>query len=178
MIPFFEEADFAVGHNSTSFDFKKIRTRMIKHGLSPHASCKSYDTLKVAKAIFSFSSNKLQYIANYLGHKGKMETGGFDLWKRIDNGDIKAVHKMVAYNDQDIRVTEFVYDKLKAYDPQHPNMNVINDTEDACPTCGSEHVQYRGYRLTRVNKFHRIKCMNHECGAWFSKPLTGKGKSR
>ena len=60
------EADILLTHNGDKFDIKKLNARFIFHGLDPIAPKQSIDTLKIAKKYFSFTSNKLEYIARLL----------------------------------------------------------------------------------------------------------------
>ena len=53
----------------------------------------SVDTLKEARKVFKFSSNKLDYIAQYLGVGAKMDTGGIALWEGCATGSRKALRK-------------------------------------------------------------------------------------
>lgn len=168
-VPVLEEADWAVAHNGDKFDVKKLRARLVINGLSPNAPFKQYDTLKVAKREFGFTSNRLDDLGVMLGVGRKIKTD-YDLWIGCENADLAALHKMGMYCNGDVRLLERVYNKIKVFDTQHPNMNVIQDTALCCQTCGSSKVQKRGYRLnTRVgDRFQRFKCM--ACGSWGSRP--------
>jgi DNA polymerase III epsilon subunit-like protein len=66
------QADEIVAHNGDRFDLKWLRTRALLHGLDVMPSPKTIDTLKWAKRYFNFNSNKLDYIAKYLGVGQKM----------------------------------------------------------------------------------------------------------
>ena len=73
-------ADELVAHNGDKFDIKKLRTRCIYHRIPMFPKYQSLDTLKKAKDNFSFISNSLNAIANYLGLGSKMPHEGFGLW--------------------------------------------------------------------------------------------------
>ena len=65
-------------------------------------------TLKLSRSKFKFNSNKLDYIAKYLGMGEKIKTE-FGLWKDIVlNKDKDAMAKMVKYCQQDVRLLEKV----------------------------------------------------------------------
>ena len=160
-----ESADIVVGHNVVAFDLKKIETRCIKHKLDPMPAVQCVDTLKVARQVFKFTSNKLDYIAKFLGVGGKTDnTRG--LWVRILQGDGTALAEMKKYNKNDVKIQEKVYNKLKGYAKSHPNMNVIMESEElVCKNCGSKHIHRNGYRMTQAGKYARYRCT--DCGAHF-----------
>lgn len=168
-------ADVVVAHNGIAFDMKKFRARLIKHDGKPLAPVKEYDTLRVAKSLFAFTSNRLDALGEYFGVGRKIKTD-YDLWIRCEQGEMKALKEMEKYCRGDILVLEKVYNKLAPHDRLHPNHNVYNKTEDACPTCNSFNVQRRGSRMTRVSEFWRYQCLS--CGCWSSRPKSGKGVLR
>jgi len=61
------KADEIIGHNSDRFDIKWLRTRCVYHSVGMFPTYQTLDTLKMAKSGFNFNSNKLDYIAQYLG---------------------------------------------------------------------------------------------------------------
>ena len=62
-----------VGHNGDKFDLAWIRTRCLFHNISMFPKYTTIDTLKVARQKFRFNSNRLNYIADFLG-LGTFET--------------------------------------------------------------------------------------------------------
>ena len=81
------KADEMIAHNGDRFDIKWIRTRCIFHRVSMFPQYKTLDTLKKAKFGFLFNSNKLDYIAQYLGVGAKVKHSGFDMWKEVMKGN-------------------------------------------------------------------------------------------
>ena len=159
-----DDADVVVAHNGDKFDIRKANARFLVHGFSPPAPYLSIDTLKVARAKFKFDSNRLDDLGEYLNLGRKMSTGGFQLWLKCMQGDLAAWKQMVKYNRQDVRLLEKVYLHLRPWMTNHPNINLVDTKENACPTCGSDNIQKRGHSFTRVNKFQRYQCM--DCGSW------------
>jgi len=156
--------DIICGHNISKFDWPKINTRFIKLGLPPIAKARHIDTYRVAKREFNFTSNRLDYIGEYLGLGGKMETPK-GLWLQAIRGDAEAIKVMVEYNKQDVELTEKVYLALRPFDTAHVNMAVVDhDGACACPKCTSENLQKRGYSYTTTGKFQRYQCT--DCGGW------------
>ena len=72
-----------VGHNGDKFDLAWIRTRCVFHRIDMFPKYLTIDTLKVARAKFRFNSNKLDYIAEYLGLGNKIKTEPQNQRKRI-----------------------------------------------------------------------------------------------
>jgi len=154
-----DKADVAIGHNGDKFDIKWLKTRILHHGLDPITNIQTIDTLKLARNNFYLNSNRLDYIARFLGVGSKMETGGFSLWKDACNGSKKALNKMVKYCKQDVIILEKVFDKIKAHSNNMPvHMGVINnDSRLDCPQCSGKAIFY-GYTTTRAGKYRKRKC--------------------
>jgi hypothetical protein len=160
----FNEADQTIAHNGMSFDEKKSNARFIQNGLIPPEPHKAYDTLRVARKNFGFTSNKLNALGQYLEVGKKAETGGFETWKKCIAGDPKAWRKMKRYNVQDVRLLEKVYLKMRPWDTSHPAHNVLDNRPESCPRCGKgKMIAGAKYAATRVNKYQYFRCSN--CGA-------------
>lgn len=160
----FDEADVLIAHNGDRFDIRKANARFIMQGLKPPSPYKSIDTLKAARRFFHFQSNKLDDLGQYLGVGRKLPHTGFDLWKRCMIGEKKAWQTMREYNMHDVELLERVYEKLKPYISNHPDLTIYTD-DPGCPTCRSTHVQRRGFLVSRKRKYRRYHCQN--CGSWF-----------
>lgn len=160
----FNEADIIIAHNGNSFDIKKTNARFLVHGLKPPSPYKTIDTKLVAKRYFNFNSNKLDDLGRHLGVGRKVDTGGFDLWMGCMTGDISSWRKMIRYNKMDVSLLERVYNIVKPWIVNHPNVGLYRDTKHACPNCGGEHLQKRGLARTRVSTRQRYQCV--DCGAW------------
>lgn len=158
------KADVIIGHNMQGFDWKKLNTRFIVHGLPPLSKKRIADTYKIAKREFSFTSNKLDFIAQKLKIGKKMDAPK-GLWLRALFGDEEAIHKMVEYNKVDVDITEKVYFALRPYDTAPINFSTHAESEDCtCPRCMSDDLQKRGYSYTNAGKFQRYQC--NDCGGW------------
>jgi uncharacterized protein YprB with RNaseH-like and TPR domain len=134
-------ADELVGHNGDKFDLAWIRTRCLYHGIEMFPNYTTIDTLKVARSKFKFNSNKLNYIAKFLGIGQKIHTD-FDLWKRIVlEKDKVAMDKMVKYCKMDVILLEKVYKHLSAHIAPKTHYGVIfGGDRGSCPECGSDHL--------------------------------------
>lgn len=157
------EADVIIAHNGDKFDIPKIYTRLIKHGFKPPEPFKTIDTYKVAKRHFKFESNRLNDLGVFLGLGKKAQTGGIDLWHKCMEGDSSAWKTMLHYNAQDVVLLELVYQRLKPWIKNHPNMSIKLGC-DGCPNCGNKKLQRRGQAITLTGTRQRYQCMS--CGAW------------
>ncbi len=162
-----DEADILIAHNGDSFDMTTANMRFLFHGLKPPTPYKTVDTKKVAKQKFRFTSNKLDELGRYFGLGRKRPTTGFVLWKGCMSGDMKSWRMMKKYNLQDIKLLEKLYYLFLPYITNHPN---VNKGEFACPKCGSQKVQKRGFSFTLARKKQRFQCQSEQCGGWFEGP--------
>lgn len=154
------KADEIVAHNGDRFDLKWLRTRALFHGIEMNHSYNTIDTLKTAKSLFNFNSNKLDYIAKYLKVGAKMETGGMDLWKDIVFKKCNdAMDKMVAYCKQDVIVLEAVFNKLNEYSKPKVNYAVLRGGERfECPECGKLPHYKQTYTTAQGTIMHYMQC--------------------
>lgn len=158
------EANLVIGHNHKKFDTKKLNAKLCYHKLPPLEYHKDIDTLKVARQYFKFTSNRLDYLAKYLGVGEKMRTSR-GLWLRVLMGDVEAIKEMAEYNKVDVKILEGVYLRLRPYMKTHPNLISIDGKQvEKCTSCDSPHIQYRGTAINQKGKFRRFQCQ--ECGAW------------
>lgn len=158
------EADVLIHHNGDKFDKKYLNSRLVYHGLDPLPRQLAVDTYKACKANFNFTYNSLAYVAKKLGVEQKGDIS-MPVWLDIIQGKRSAVKKMLKYNKQDVVVLEEVYNKLRPFIHNHPNMNLLTDSEGHnCPNCGGSDLQKRGFVMTKTSKKQRYRC--NDCGAW------------
>jgi len=165
---FISQADIVIAHNGDNFDITTTNTRLVTHGLKPIPPVKTVDTLKVARSKFKFLSNRLDDLGNVLGLGRKVAHTGKNLWFGCMNNDPKSWAVMKKYNEQDVKLLESVYLKLRPFMTNHPNLNIFNKTTCSCRNCGSTNLQARGYSVTTTGTKQRYQCQ--DCGSW----MTGK----
>lgn len=175
--PIFEQADIVSAHNGDRFDLTVFNTRLLAHGLKPVPPVKSFDTKKISKNKFHLPSNKLDDIADFLGLGRKLSTHK-GLWFGCENGVKSDWNYMKKYCGKDVILQDDVLTRILPFSNQVINYNVIADTLHNCsnPTCGSTHLQRRGFRMTTTVKYQRFQCM--DCGTWSSKPLKDNTRIR
>jgi uncharacterized protein YprB with RNaseH-like and TPR domain len=156
------EADELVGHNGDKYDLAWVRTRCLYHDISLFPSYTTIDTLKYARSKFKFNSNKLDYIAQFLGLGAKISTG-FNLWKDIVlNSDKKAMEQMVTYCKGDVVLLEKVYNKLA---PHFPEKTHTSEDKADCPTCGSNKWSFSKRRMSAAGTT-RVQMQCKKCGRY------------
>lgn len=154
------EADAVVTYNGDRYDIPKLRGSIILSGLTPPPPPTSIDLIKTVKKL-GFVMNRLAYIGPLLGVGKKMKHEGFRLWRSVMEGDPKARLRMKKYCIQDVKVLVALYNRVKPFITNHPH---LGDEKGACGSCGSNHVQSRGWRRTKFFKVHRMQCQ--DCGSW------------
>ena len=163
------EADELVGHNVDRFDTKFIMGRALKHGVSVLPKYQSTDTLKLAKKHFMLNSNKLDYIAQYLGIGHKVRHRGMEMWDDIIlRNDPKALEEMCEYNVHDVFLTEKVYKALMNYSlPKINHASKQTGDKHSCPECGSEEaVLTKTYISNSGTKTRLMSC--NSCSTHFT----------
>lgn len=173
----FKEADILVAHNGDAFDIKKAKARFLYHKLPPTKVLSSVDTKKVAKNYFSFNSNSLNDLGQFLSLGKKAETGGFDTWLGCMAGKKASWQLMEKYNKQDVVLLEKVYDRFLPHIQNHPSISLLNGDKKGigCLNCGSDNIQKRGYRATAASIKRQLHCL--DCKGWFLGPV-GKKKGK
>lgn len=154
------EADAVVGYNSDSFDLRKLMGEFLLAGLAPPPPVTSVDLYKSVKKL-GFQSNKLAYIGPLLDIGQKVKHAGFELWSSVMAGDKAARKQMREYNIGDVELTEELYKAILPYIPNHPH---LGDNSGECGACGSNKVESRGWRRTKMFKTQRLFC--RDCGSW------------
>ena len=171
------EADEIVGHNIDEFDLKLIATRAIKHNIPILPKFKTSDTLKMARKKFSFESNKLDFIANFLGIGTKIEHRGLEMLDDIILHNYKkALEEMIIYCIGDVSLTEKVYKKLKNYAYSMVNHSLIaTNTKNCCPECGSTNLNLEKTIMSNSRIERVLKCT--DCSTIFNMSNTVYNKN-
>lgn len=119
-----DSAEIIIGHNVKAFDIKHIFTRFEYYGLPPILDKKKIDTLTLARSLFAFEYNGLDYISQRLGLRPKDDITDED-WNNVLRGDKKTLEKVHAYNRGDVINGKGVYDKLVAWSGKSPDYGSI-----------------------------------------------------
>lgn len=166
------EADIVVTQNGEQFDLKKINARAVINGLRPIRPCASTDILKEGRKVFSFTSHKLEYVADKLNKKYKKlkhaNYPGFELWSAILDGDQKAWREMEVYTKHDVLATEEAYETIQGWISSQAISSFYDDAKMRC-RCGSEKLIKKGFAFTPAGKYQIYNCL--KCGKWPRSPI-------
>lgn len=158
-----DKADIVVAHNGAKFDVRKMNARFALAGMKPPMPYRIVDTLKVARRQFDLSSYKLDYVNQLFGLEQKTDTN-FKLWKRCVTGEKEALFELSNYCDNDVRILEELYVKLRPWIKGHPNVALYIDTDtERCTNCGNTDLDWRGKYFTPAGRYLAFRC--NACGA-------------
>ena len=172
-----DEADIIVAHNGLAFDIPKVNTRFLFHGLNPPSHYQVIDTLSVIKKEFAITSNKLDYVNQWLGLEKKIKTDA-NLWVRCVSGEQEALDYMLEYNERDVEILERNYIRIRGWIKNHPNIGTYTDSEESqCPNCGSHSITWNGKnKHTKVGRYSAFRC--NTCGYTGHKRMTNLSKEK
>lgn len=164
-----DEADVVITQNGERFDGPKLNARFIHHGMPPPSPYRHLDTYKIAKRVFGFTSNKLEYLTDKLCVKYKKlshkKFPGMSLWTECLKGNKKAWDEMRTYNVHDVLATEELYMKLRAWAPgSMASPHFFGTSEESCRVCGSADLQKRGTNKAKTGEYQRYQCQT--CQSW------------
>lgn len=160
----FSEAEIVSAHNAYKFDIKVATGKFLQFNLSPPSPYKVIDTLRVARSVAKLPSNSLQALCELFGIGSKTSITHAELWYDCLQGNKKAWEQMRKYNNQDVVMLEGLYNKLRPYTKNHPNMGDLHQIDGVCPKCESDKLERRGFNMRRNGKVQRYQCQN--CGGW------------
>jgi uncharacterized protein YprB with RNaseH-like and TPR domain len=162
-------SDEMIAHNGDKFDLAWLRTRCLFHRIPMFPTYKTIDTLKVSRSKFRFNSNRLDYIAQFLGMGKKIKTE-FSMWKDIFiNKDKKAMEKMIKYCKMDVVLLEKVYKELSVHIEPKTHYGVLfGQDRGSCPECGSDDLHVSKYRTTTTG-LKKIQYICNTCNKYCTK---------
>lgn len=160
-----DEADIVLTKNGKKFDVRKLNTRFLFHKMQKPSSFRHLDIEQVARKHFSFTSNKLEYITEFLNKLYKKlkhtDFPGITLWKECLNGNLNAWKSMEKYNKHDVLSLEEAARPMMAWDTSI-NLDVYHDGLHQVCSCGSKEFQRYGFAYTSSGKYQRFTCK--KCG--------------
>lgn len=162
----FDEADVVVAHNANRFDNKVATASFLRYNLAPPSPYKTIDTLAVARNVARFNSNSLNSLGELFGLGSKTKITHGDLWYDCLTRGGKAWKQLKEYNNQDVNLLYAIYERLRPYIKNHPNLGDISQVDGVCPKCGSSNLERRGFNMRRNGKVQRFQCKS--CGGWCS----------
>lgn len=160
-----DEADILVTFNGVRFDNKHLKREFVLANLPMPRPWKDVDLYREAKKQWAFESKSLAHLSQRFDIGEKEQHEGFGLWRDCLAGDDEAWARMQAYNIQDVRLTESVYDRMRGWIPTHPHVGPIDadDTGLICNQCGGMNLSYNGLKRAQVIDYVLYRC--DDCGA-------------
>lgn len=159
-----DEADIVITQNGKSFDIKKLFARFVIHKMKPPSSFKQIDTKLIAKKVFGFTSNGLEYMTNKLCKKKKLQHKkfpGMELWIECLKRNPRAWLEMERYNKQDVLSLEELCDHIYPWD-NSVNFALYSDEPTEHCNCGGK-IRKNGFCYSSQGKYQRYYCT--KCGA-------------
>lgn len=164
-----DEADLSVAHNGNQFDKKIIKTRGAVHKLKPCKILTTVDTYLASRSYFGFTSNSLKDLCEQLDIGKKTPHHGINLWRGCMDNDPAAWRLMERYNKNDVVLLEGLYQRLRPWVENHPNMARMLDPtrklEAVCTSCEGTNTKRNGYR----GNMRRLECK--DCGKHYLFPI-------
>lgn len=165
-------ADAVVGYNSDRFDVRHLNREFLLAGMPPPRPFKSIDLYRTVKRRFAFDSGKLEHVAARLGFRADIPGSTYGRYLEMAKypvtaadrraacwGDPAAQRKIEQYNQQDVALTELVYERLLPWIERGPNAGLyVDGDEPICPACGSPRLRRDGHAFTSAGKFQQYKC--------------------
>jgi hypothetical protein len=151
------EADIVVHFNGRAFDIRTLNKEFITNRMNPTSPYRQIDLIETARHTFNFQSNKLDFLCQQLGIGKKEEHEGFGLWKKCMENDPKAWNRMKVYNIKDVLLTEELYERLRPWIHNHPNIGIY-DRDICCPNCGSKEFTREKDRYNKVSVWTQYRC--------------------
>lgn len=164
-----DRADIVVGYNSDRFDIKRVNVEFARLGLSEPSPFRSVDLIKTVRRKFDFPYARLDEVSREFGITNrKMSHEGFALWTACINGDDDAWDRMKAYNMQDVRLTEVLYDAMRSWIPNHPNLALWaghdedGRPKDVCCNCGASELELVPGKsaMTAMTAYALVECQS------------------
>jgi hypothetical protein len=168
-----DESDIVVTYNGKRFDVPTLFREFVLHGLKPPSPFHHIDLYQTVRRQFRFASNKLDFICQQLGLGAKTHHKGMDLWNEVEAGCHKAQRTMERYNRNDVILLEKLYNHIKPWIRNHPSIALLEERSGiVCPTCGSDDIEFRGYRFTKTRRYRRFQFQ--KCHSWSSVTASDK----
>ena len=170
-----EEADLWTGWYSAKFDIPYLQARLMYHEAQA-ASTKipHVDLWKTARYELKLSSNRLANIQRFLKLSAAKTPIDQGTWIKAIAGNKKAMDTVVEHCQEDVKMLEEAYHKMRPLVKGHPNMSLEHPDLDGhvCPKCTSSRMEKMGYRMTTVRRYQRWRCL--DCGTSSSSRLAEK----
>lgn len=175
----YDQADLVVTYNGIRFDNKHLRSLWFEHGLPMPSPHKAVDLFAVVRQ-FGWEFKSLDDVTRRLGRPGKVQR--YDVWQTQSavDGNRADQRALRTYNIGDVELTEWLYDRLRGWMPNHPHLGTHGD-EKRCNQCDSAELKLeaRTYQAV-VLEYGLFRCQ--DCGGlsragWTKRKASTRGVS-
>jgi len=104
-----DSADYICGHNSNSFDIKKLNWRFLKHGWGFPHEAKKLDSFRMSGTHTKPASRGLEHLSVEFGGKRKMGLDLFEWQEIVEQGTPKLLRKADRYCRGDVKEGVLVF---------------------------------------------------------------------
>lgn len=164
MYPVLSQADMWVTWYGKRFDVPFVSTRLLEFGMSPLPPIPHLDGWEVARYRLKLHSNRLASISAFLNLDDKTPVK-LNTWRDAATGHKPSIKYIIDHCRKDVEVLEQAYEKIKPFSKVHPNILLMDNITQACPTCGTKgKLQRRGEYISIKYRYHRYHC--ESCGSW------------
>ena len=174
----YDEADIVVTYYGTGADNRWLRSEWLEAGYPPPRPWRDVDLYRVVASQFGFESKSLDSVTRRLGRPGKQSHYSIDLAVSAVAGDVKAQRKLRTYNVGDVELTDWLYDRLRGWMPNHPHLGAWGD-DKRCNQCGSTNLtlQPSRYRAVLIDYalYRCDDCGANVRGAWHARAASTRG---
>lgn len=174
----YDEADAVVTFNGVRFDNRKLKTEWLEAGFPPPRPWKDIDLFQVVRREFGFESNSLDTVTRRLGRPGKETFYSVTDTQAAVDGDRDAQARLRTYNQGDIELTEWLYDRLRPWIRNHPHIGSSGD-ELSCNRCGGKDLTLQPTRYRAVvldySLYRCDHCQGLVRGGWQGRAATTRG---
>lgn len=159
------EADYVVSWYGKRYDEPMIQTKLLRHKLAPLSPKPHLDLWFTARYQFKLHNNRLAAWEQFLGTEHSKTPIDFESWLQAAHGNKAAIAEVVEHCRKDVLVLEEIFDKFRPWIKGQPASQLFGADSDVCPSCGSKHVQKRGYKVAATRIYQQYQC--NDCGKWF-----------
>lgn len=173
----YDRADIVITYNGIRFDNKHLKSLWFEAGLPMPRPWKDVDLFAVVKQ-FGWEFKSLDDVTRRLGRPGKVHKYDIEETQAACDGDKAARKALREYNAGDVELTEWLYDRLRGWMPNHPHLGAFGD-EKRCNQCGSEDLTNVGTTYKAVMlEYGLYRCS--DCGGlsragWVARDASTRG---
>jgi uncharacterized protein YprB with RNaseH-like and TPR domain len=161
----FSSADYHVTWYGARFDLPVVNARCIANRIKPLPPIAHVDLWKTARYCFKTGGgNRLAKWQDFLGLPDEKTPVRPSVWIKARYGHGPSLQYIYDHCRADVLVLEGVFEQLKPWVKDVPNMGLFTEDRVGCINCGSFNLHKRGWHVSITRKYQRLQCQ--DCGKW------------